>query len=149
MENAERKNIFSSTAFAVCLAMVATIAALYFYNIVQWGNYPNFGYGFRSATGIHVVGIVNENGKQAGMQVGDNLIEVNGKTYTTIEEFRGHMRRELGEENTYLLERDGRRFAVTIKNLPTGLKQSFSKSGLSYLLGLCYVLIGFLVFLMK
>jgi hypothetical protein len=144
----EKKN-FSAIAFITCIALLITIAILYFYNIFQWSNYPDFGFGFRSATGIKIVGLVTENGAKSGMQVGDEIIEVNGNPYNTIEEFRSYMNRELGDENTYLLERMGKRFAVTIKNIPTGFKRAFGRSGFSYLLGLCYMSIGLLVFMMK
>jgi sigma-B regulation protein RsbU (phosphoserine phosphatase) len=59
------------------------------------------------------------------------------------------MRRELGETNTYLLEREGRKLEVTITNVPLGFKRSFGESGFPFVLGLCYALIGALVFLMR
>ena len=143
------KQSLSKIAFAICVALVLTIAGFYLYNIIKWANYPDFGYGFRTATGIEVVGVVTEPGRKAGLQVGDRILEVNGGTFTNIQEFRAHMCRELGEDNTDLIERMGRSFAITITNNPTGFRRSFSKSGFPFLLGLCYALIGVLVFLMK
>jgi class 3 adenylate cyclase len=93
--------------------------------------------------------VVTENGEKAGLKIGDKLLEVNGHSFSDIEEFRRHMRRKLGEENSYLIERQGRTFVVTIKNVRSGLSRAFSASGVPYLMGLCYVLIGTLVFLMK
>ena len=145
----KKKNVFSSTAFVISVAITLTISAFYLYNIFKWANYPDFGYGFRSATGIYVVGVLTKNGKNAGMQIGDQILEVNGSTFSNIEEFRARMHRELGEENTYLLDRQGRTFAITIKNIPSGLKRAFSQSGLPYFVGLCYTFIGILVFMMK
>ncbi|MBW1822148.1 MAG: GAF domain-containing protein, partial [Deltaproteobacteria bacterium] len=145
----KQKRPFGTIAFAICVALVLTTAGFYLYNIIKWANYPDFGFGFRTATGIEVVGVVTEPGRKAGLQVGDRILEVNGEPFGNIQEFRAHMLRELGEDNTYLLDRKGRTFAITITNHPTGFKQSFSKSGLPFLLGLCYVFIGVLVFLMK
>lgn len=145
----KKKNTLSSTAFALSVAVALIISALYLYNIFKWANYPDFGYGFRSATGIYVVGVLTENGQRAGMQIGDHIREINSKTFSNIEEFRANMHRELGETNTYLLDRQGRTFAVTIKNIPSGLKRAFRQSGLPYVIGLCYTFIGILVFLMK
>jgi len=149
MKGFDRKKIFSQTAFIVVLVLFIGIAALYLYNIINWRTFPDFGYGFRSATGIRVVGVVTEHGRKAGLQIGDRFIEVNSESFKDIEEFRKHMRRKLGEENTYLIERKGRRFAVTIKNVQIGFKRVFSVSGYPYLVGLCYALIGTIVFLMK
>ena len=149
MNDSARKKTISTTAFIVVLVIFIGIAVLYFYNILNWGNYPDFGFGFRSATGIRIVGLVSDHGKKAGLEIGDHLIEVNAKSFANIEEFRSHMRRKLGEENTYLIERQGRRFFVTIENVRSGHKRSLSVSGLPFLMGLGYVLIGTLVFLMK
>jgi len=144
-----KKNRVSAAAFIILIFFGAVIAGLYFFNIINWGSYPDFGYGFRTATGISVAGVVTENGERSGLEVGDRFVEINGESFTNITEFRALMRRELGEENTYLIERQGRRFALTIKNIPIGFKSSFYKSGFLFLLGLCYAVIGLLVFLMK
>jgi hypothetical protein len=148
MDAIDRK-VVSKIAFVSVLAMATAITGLYLYNIIKWGDYPNFGFGFRTATGIEVVGVVTEHGRRAGMKVGDRILTVNGKVFTNIQEFRSAMQRELGEKNTYLIERAGQRSEVTITNIPLGLKRAFSTSGLPYLVGLCYTLIGALVFLMK
>jgi adenylate cyclase len=144
-----KKNPFSMIAFTVTLILILCIALLYLYNIFEWGDYPDFGFGLRDATGIKVVGVVTENGRKAGIQVGDHIIRINGKTYTTVREARSALNWELGKKNTYLIERKGQQFQVTITNIPKGLRGSFNASGLPYLVGLCYVLIGTIVFIMK
>jgi class 3 adenylate cyclase len=136
-------------AFALSLALVITINLLYLYNLIHWRNYPDFGFGWRTATGVDYVGQLTENGRKAGMQLGDRFLEVNGEKFSTIQQFRALMRRDLGEENTYLLEREGRTFAVTVKNVPSGFARVFKISGFFFVLGFCYALIGTLVFLMK
>ena len=126
-----------------------TIAGLYFYNIIRWINYPNFGYIFRTATGIKQIGVVNEHGLKSGLQAGDEILSVNGKQYSSLKELRGIYNWEIGEENLFMIDRKGRTFAVTVKNVPIGFKRAFSVSGWPFLLGLCYVAIGMLVFLMR
>jgi len=149
MQFFDKKHSNSTLAFILILLLMIVISLMYFYNIFRWRNYPDFGYGFRSATGVKIVGLTTANGEKAGLRVGDEIIEINSESYNTIEELRLHMNRELGGKNTYLIERRGQRFAVTVKNIPTGFKGSFARSGFSYLLGLCYMAIGLLVFLMK
>jgi serine phosphatase RsbU (regulator of sigma subunit) len=143
------RNNLSKIGFAAFLAVLIAIAAVYLYNIVRWANGPDFGFGFRAGTGIWVVGVVRDHAQKAGMGVGDSILKVNGKSFTSIDELRAAMRRKVGETNTYLLEGVGGKKEVTITNIPVGLKRSFLKSGLCYLLGLCYAIIGTLVFLMK
>ena len=106
----KQKRPFGTIAFAFCVALALTIAGFYLYNIIKWADYPDFGFGFRTATGVEVVGQLTENGRKAGLQLGDRISEVNGGTFTNIREFRAHMRRELGEVNTYLIERKGQTF---------------------------------------
>jgi serine phosphatase RsbU (regulator of sigma subunit) len=145
----EKKRLFSKIAFSLTLAAFVVIAGMYFYNIIKWSDYKDLGWGFRTATGIEYVGIVNEHGKQAGIQIGDRILIINGKSFRNIKEARQALNHKIGEKNTYLLEREGRPFEVTITNVPIGFKRSFGVSGLPFLMGLCYVLIGSLVFLMK
>jgi hypothetical protein len=35
---------------------------------VKWANIPDYGFGYRTAAGISVVGVVTEPGQRAGMQ---------------------------------------------------------------------------------
>jgi class 3 adenylate cyclase len=129
----------------VCL----TGLAIYSYNIIKWSEYPDFGFSFRTATGIHVVGVVREHGQKSGIRAGDVIREVNGRSYSSIEELRELIRWGTGEQNTYLIERKGLPLGIVIENVPSGFKRSFLISGIPMLVGLCYVLIGVIVFLMK
>ncbi|MBP1742096.1 MAG: hypothetical protein H6Q48_4389 [Deltaproteobacteria bacterium] len=149
MNLAEKKHLPSTIAFLVLLAALVTVFALYFRTIVKWSEYPDFGYSFRSATGLKVIGVVTKHGEQSGLRVGDRILTVNGKDFNTIEELRAVMNTEPAQENSYFLEREGQRFNVIIQNVPSGFMRSFERSGFSFLLGICYALIGTLVFLMK
>ena len=149
MQMGKGQKLYSRIIFALSLTIVLALNALYLYNLIHWRNYPDFGFGWRTATGVEYVGQLTENGRKAGLQLGDRFVEVNGKEFSNIEEFRAHMRRQLGEENTYLIERKGRVFAITIENVPSGFKRVFKLSGFPFALGFCYALIGALVFMMK
>ena len=52
------KKPVSAVAFALIVFLGAAVASIYVFNIVKWGNYPDFGYGFRTATGINVAVVV-------------------------------------------------------------------------------------------
>lgn len=145
----DKEHILSTLFFGLVVVIAVTVAVLYFANILRWGNSPDFGFGFRTATGIDVIGLVNDHGVKAGLREGDRILRVNGKGFATLQEFRAAMHRNLGEENTYLLHRDEGEVSVKVVNVPVGFKAAFLRSGFLYLVGLCYVLIGVLVFLMK
>ena len=143
------KRTLSGILFAFALSLTLVAAILYAHNIFRWGKQPDIGLYRRMAWDINVVGVVTEPGRKAGVQVGDHVLRVNGKTFANRTELLSSMRWELGEKNTYLLERGGKQFEITITNHPLGLVTSFIKSGLPFLVGLSYILIGTLVFLMK
>ena len=151
MDTVFKRQTLSKIAFACLLALIFAVLSLYLYNIIEWANLPDYGFGYRTAAGVSVVGVVTEPGRTAGigMEVGDRILKVNGKSFTSMKEFRAGQNKELGEKNSYLIERRGKGFEVTITNTPLGVKGAFIRSGLTYLLDLCYVFIGILVFLMK
>ena len=144
-----KKGILSKISFTCALVLTLIIAVIFLYNIIQWGNLPDYGFGYRTAAGISVVGVVTEPGRIAGMEVGDHILEVNGQSFRTMREFRAAQNKGLQEKNSYIIDRNGKRIELTITNSTLRIKGAFSRSGLTYLIGLCYILIGILVFLMK
>jgi signal transduction histidine kinase len=147
--DSDREKTIANLVFGWALALILTMAALYLWNIIRWGTQPDAGFYRRSATGKTVVGVVTDLGRQAGIQLGDRILKVNGLTFEDTKEFQAARNWKFGERNTYLLERQGRQFEVTIINIPLGFKEAFIRSGLPYVVGLCYVAIGILVLLMK
>ncbi|MFO8163542.1 MAG: PDZ domain-containing protein, partial [Desulfatiglandales bacterium] len=136
-------------AFSLVMLFILIVASLYFYNIVRWANEPEWGFIFRSGSAIDIIGGVGEKGHQAGLQSGDRLVSINGKKFQTVQERRAFRNYGLGEKNTYVIERGGDRFEVTITNTFPGFWKSFKKCGFPYVVGLSYVFIGVLIFLMK
>ena len=133
---------------AVSILVYATVV-IYFVNIIQWKDTPDWGFGFRNATGIHVVGVVRDRAYAAGLRIGDRILSVNGKPYQTYLEFVAIKNWGVDEPNVYLVERDSQKISVTIVNTLLGFQKTFTVSGFPFLAGLCYILIGTLVFLMK
>jgi hypothetical protein len=149
MEANDRKIPHYKIAFISILVLLSLITILSIYNIVKWTDAPDFGFGFRNATGIKVVGVLREHGRQAGLREGDRILRVNNKIYQSYLELNAIKNWGPNDRNTYLIERGGHQFQVTITNIPYGLKKTYSASGLPFLVGLSYTLIGIIVFLMK
>jgi len=149
MNPAHAIHSWSKAAFLLLSSAALFIFGLYFYNIVKWSGYPDFGYRFRTATGASIIGQLTENGRNSGLEIGDRFLAVNGNTFDNILEFRSAMNRVKGEQNTYLLERNDQQVQVVVPNTPIGLKKSFFQSGFLFLLGLCVFSIGIVIFCMK
>ena len=144
-----RKRYLSRFAFVSLLALVGVLEGLFLYNIVKWGEFPDFGFSFRTATGVDVVGVLTDHGRETELEIGDRILTVNNKPFSTYMELNAAKKWGLNENNTYLIEREGNRFEITIPNIRYGLNKAFNVSGLPFLFGLCYIIIGALVFLMK
>jgi transcriptional regulator with GAF, ATPase, and Fis domain len=136
-------------AFSLVMLFILIVASLYFYNIFRWANEPEWGFIFRSGSAIDIIGGVREKGHEAGLQSGDRLLSINGKKFQTVQERRAFRNYGLGEKNTYVIERGSDRLEVTIINTFAGFWKSFKKCGFPYVVGLSYVFIGVLIFLMK
>ena len=104
------KRTLSKVCFDSALGVIIAIALLYLYNIIKWGDFPDFGFYRRAAAGPGIVGFVTEPGRKVGIQVGDHILNVNGKTFKNIKEFRSVLNHKLGDTNTYLIERAGNKF---------------------------------------
>ena len=148
MPSKDNKNR-SCFAFGLVVAFILTVASLYFYNIIKWGDEPEWGFFFRSGSAVDIIGGVRKEGRQAGLLPGDRILSINGKKFQTVQERRAFRNFNPKEKITFVIERDGDQLEITTINTPTGFLRSFKQSGFPYLVGLGYVLIGILVFLMK
>ena len=126
------KDIYKIAFFTILIVIIG-IAILAASNIIRWMGVPDFGFGFRNATGINVVGILRENGRKAGLQVGDRILSVNNMAYETSREFNSAKNWRPNGKNSYLIERGGRQFEIVIANIPYGFKKTFKESGLPFL----------------
>ena len=108
MEYMIRNKGLSRTVFGVSLIFIAAIALLYLFSIEHWGQHPEYGYGFRSSTGINAITMVYETGRKAGLQPGDRIISINGKRCESVRELRETANKLPGQINEYVIERGGR-----------------------------------------
>lgn len=145
----KKKELLSWLAFSAVLLCAVSASLLYLYNIVSWRDYPDFGVGFNFSVGIEQVGYVTERGERAGVEPGDRILSVNGRSYSTFNEYRALLNRGLGQENTYVLDRNGAVLRISIVNEPLGFLVAFNRSGYQWLTGLVFILLGAVVFLMK
>ena len=138
-------------AFGLAVALTATMYGLYGANIARWRNSPDFGWRTMYDSGANVVAEVFDAGKAGGLRAGDTILAINGHLYGTFEElFFGSLRTpEPGSINTYTVIRDGTRVDVSVTTGRLGFQTVLRRSGPLFAMGLVYVLIGVLVFLMK
>jgi len=139
------------TGYASFLLVIVALWALYAINLARWPNSPDFGWRTMYTSGPNVVAQVFGQGETAGLRSGDRIIAVNGRPYGTFDElFFGNLRHEEpGSKNRYTVVREGRTLEIEVPTGRVGLAAVLKRSGPLFLVGVIYILIGALVFLMK
>ena len=138
-------------AFVLFVGFLTALAAIYGVNMVRWQHSPDFGWRHMVSGGPNTVTQVFERGALAGLQTGDQILAINGQRYSTFEQlFFGHLRDERpGSVNVYTVRRNGRTIDVPVTTGRLGLEPVIWRSGPLYVLGIFYMLLGVLIFLMK
>ena len=151
--NAERPAATSNRHwyyFAAAVTLTATLYLVYGLNMFWWRNSPDFGWRTMYNSGPNVVAQTLAGGEAAGLRVGDRIVAINGRPYSTFNElYFGIRRSEPGSVNAYTVEREGQTLEINITTGRIGIKSVLWRSGTIFLIGLVYVVIGILVFLMK
>ena len=137
--------------YGVLLAVIVALWILYALNLARWPDSPDFGWRTMYTSGPNVVSQVFGQGQAAGLRPGDRIVAVNGRAYSTFDElFFGNIRREApGSVNTYTVARDGTTLEVPVPTGRVGFSAVATRSGPLFAVGVLYLLIGALVFLMK
>jgi serine phosphatase RsbU (regulator of sigma subunit) len=136
--------------FIVALLLIGSVYTVYVINIFKWQNSPDFGWRTMYDSGPNIVAEVFETGETAGLRVGDTIKAINGKPYNTFDELYFRIRNDkIGSVNTYTIERNGKFLDISITTGRLGFQTVFQRSGYIFLLGLSYIIMGILVFLMK
>jgi serine phosphatase RsbU (regulator of sigma subunit)/anti-sigma regulatory factor (Ser/Thr protein kinase) len=147
---AERRSLHW-IAYGIVLALVAGVWALYGANLARWPDSPDYGWRTMYTSGPNVVAQVFADGAAAGLRSGDRVVAVNGRPYASFDElfFGGLRRSEPGSVNTYTVQREGATLEIAVPTGRVGLAAVLARSGPLFAVGVVYILIGALVFLMK
>jgi len=145
------RDIYRWVDYALFLALIVGLWALYGMNLVRWPDSPDYGWRTMYTSGPNVVAQVFGSGEAAGLRSGDRILSINGRAYNTFDElFFGDLRRdEPGSVNTYRVLRERQPLEITAPTGRVGASAVLLRSGPLFAVGVIYILIGALVFLMK
>jgi signal transduction histidine kinase len=138
-----------SAAFFVIVSATGVVACLALLNIVRWSDEPIFGYFIRATGQPCTVGLVLAPGRDAGLAVGDRIVAVNGHPVASLGEIRKHRQTGPTSSNAYVVQRGPDRMEVTIPTRPLGLANTLWIFGLPWAVGVVFIVLGVVVFLMK
>lgn len=135
--------------FAGLLAVVLGLEMLFLANVIRWRGAPDVGWIPMPEFGPRAIGFVSAVGEEAGLRRGDRIVSVNGRSYATQDELNALLNFEIGGKTVYELGRAGETLTLTVTTRELGWRRALLQSGLIWILGMTYVGIGILVFLMK
>jgi phosphoserine phosphatase RsbU/P len=137
--------------YGFVLALTLSAVVLYAANLIRWPTSPDFGWRTMYNSGPNIVAQVFGAGTAAGLRPGDQILAINGRAYSTFDElfFSDIRHHDPGAVNSYTVLRDGKHLEVKVPTGRVGLAAVFWRSGPLFVLGLVYIVIGALVFLMK
>lgn len=135
--------------FAVLVCVALLLQGFFFANMLRWRHAPDKGWATTTELGPKVIGVTFPLGEKAGLRIGDRILTINGKAYETFNELITLLDFEVGHTNVYELSRDGATLTLSVTNQELGFQRVAIRSGLYWLLGIIFIGIGVLVFLMK
>jgi serine phosphatase RsbU (regulator of sigma subunit) len=137
--------------YGAALALVLATWVLYGVNLARWPESPDFGWRTMYTSGPTIVSQVFGAGQAAGLRPGDRIVAINGRSYGSFDElfFGGLRREEPGSTNTYTVQRERGTLDIVVPTSRLGAAAVLKRSGPLFLVGMVYILIGALVFLMK
>ncbi len=137
------------TVFATAIAFAAVLQAVFFLNMMSWGDFPDRGWIALVQMGPNIVWQTRPVGEAAGLRHGDEILTLNGQSYQTLDERLALLDTEIGSQNVYEIQRGEERLTIAVTNQPLGFQRVALQSGVFWLLGLAFIGMGILVFLMK
>ena len=136
--------------FSAALFITGAMLALYTANIVTWADSPDFGWRTMYSSGPNQVAELFPSGETAGLRSGDTIRAINGKPYSTFDELFFKVRsRAPGTVTVYTVQRGDRTLEISMVTAPLGITASLRRSGPIFVIGVLYVLIGVIVYLMN
>jgi class 3 adenylate cyclase len=150
LPNLSSKERASRSVFLGIVLCILIVSVLSFVNAAKLPNqtFPGF-----LVTPRLVVGNIGQaywSGMKAGLKFPDKILKVNGETISSIADFKAAVRNQkVGRPMLYAIEREGRLLEITVPMMWFSWVDLLTTFGLEFLVGLTYVVIGVVVFIMK
>jgi class 3 adenylate cyclase len=138
-----------SALFALLVLATLALIGVYALNVARWPAAPDRGFILQADLGLHVVAQTRPLGEAAGLRAGDRILTLNGRGYERYREFLGILDFTPGGQNVYRVERGGETLEIAVPVRPLGLEIVLRHELPHTMLGLVFLAMGVLVFLMK
>jgi serine phosphatase RsbU (regulator of sigma subunit) len=135
--------------FIASVGLVVLLHIFYVFNMVHWRTAPEFGWLPVHGLGPQIVGVTTPLGEEAGLRHMDRILELNGKSFETYDELNELTNFEIGSINEYRIERNHEIVTLRVTTAEIGAQRVIMLSGFYWVIGIFFLGIGILVFLMK
>jgi sigma-B regulation protein RsbU (phosphoserine phosphatase) len=149
-ESLDRIRLFSRILFAFIILIYLLITTITVVDAIRWVNKPFPGFMINARLVFADYGQYHWPGLQAGLRYQDRLISADGKNIAADEDLEPIVQSfRVGTEVTYVFDRKGRRFEVTLPTMRFSVWDLLMTYGIELVAGLLYLIIGAAVFIMK
>ncbi len=145
-----KKQIISRTIFFVIILFALVVGAVCIRNALQWIDKPFPGFLLNQRMVVGYIGQYYWTGTQAGLKYPDKILKANNIAISSTDDIdKIIINKNIGDPVTYSVERGGKIIEVTIPTMRFTITDLLMTFGIIFFLGILYVLIGAIVFVLK
>src|SRR5262245_5073152 len=142
--------ILSRLLFFAVILSVVIVSAICMVNAVQWVDKPFAGFLLNERMVVGNVGRYHWTGTQAALKYPDKILKSNDTPLFSMNDLDQVIQSlPVGQPVTYAVERSGRTRAVTVPTMRFTWADLFVTFGITLFIGLAYLFLGSLVFVLK
>ena len=144
------KDIFTRFVFFGAILSVLIISVICLIDAFKFVNKPFPGFLLNERMAISTIGQYNWTGTQAGLKYPDKILKANGKAISSPRDFEEVIENaNIGDPITYSVEKGKKIFEVTVRTMHFSWFDLFMTFGITFIAGICYLIIGSVVFILK
>ena len=142
--------IAGRVVLAAIMAAVVLISSIAFVKALTWVNQPFAGFLVNERLVLGNIGQYHWTGTTVGLKWPDKVVRANGRPIATMNDLQAVAQRvPVGTPIAYTVEQEGRQREVIVPTMRFTWNDLAMTFGVTFVAGLIYVLIGFIVFLLK
>ena len=144
------RQIAGRVVLAAIMAAIVLISAIAIVQALTWVNQPFAGFLVNERLVLGNIGQYHWTGTTVGLRWPDKVVRANGQPIASMRDLQAVAHRvPIGTPIAYTVEREGQPREVIVPTMRFSWNDLAMTFGVTFVAGLIYVLIGFIVFLLK
>lgn len=145
-----KRKVLSWVVFFTLIFLICVIGSICFRNAIRWVDKPFPGFLVNPRVVVGYAGQYHWTGVQSGLNFPDKIIKANGKVVSTAQDLEEVVQRNsVGSQIKYLIDRNGKQIDVAVATMRFTATDLLMTFGIFFFLGILYLSIGIVVFVLK